>query len=90
MTFNITTTCLYAECHYAQCRDLFIGMLIVVMLSAVAPSKPSLMFVGKAQAYPSEAPFSLFLTFVKYGYKIFCNVGVNVLKLFTAVSYEFS
>jgi hypothetical protein len=46
MTVSITTFCI--KCHYAECRDLFIVllnvilsviMLNVVMLSVVAPSK---------------------------------------------------
>jgi hypothetical protein len=30
----------YDECHYAECRILFIIMLNVIMLSVVAPSLP--------------------------------------------------
>ncbi len=39
MTLSITALCIwcnnYAEWHFAQCRDLFIVMLNVEMLSAV-------------------------------------------------------
>jgi hypothetical protein len=35
MTLSIMKLCHYAECHCAECRDLFIGMLNVVMLSVV-------------------------------------------------------
>ncbi len=33
------TLCHYAECHCSKCRDLFIVMLNVVMLSVGAPQK---------------------------------------------------
>ncbi len=33
MTLSITKLFHYAECHCAECRDLFIGMLNAIMLS---------------------------------------------------------
>jgi hypothetical protein len=35
MTLSITKLC-----HYAECRDLFIGVLNVIMLIVVAPKMP--------------------------------------------------
>jgi hypothetical protein len=35
MTLSITKLCQYAECHCAECLDLFIHMLNVVMLSDI-------------------------------------------------------
>ncbi len=37
MTLSIAKLCHYPECQCAECRDLFIDMLSVVMLSVVAP-----------------------------------------------------
>jgi hypothetical protein len=36
VTLSITT---HIECHYAECRDICIVMLSVVMLNVVAPIK---------------------------------------------------
>jgi hypothetical protein len=36
MSFSINDSQRNNKCHYAECRDLFIGMLSVVMLSVVA------------------------------------------------------
>jgi hypothetical protein len=57
----------YAECHMYKPVMQSVFTLNVVMLSVVAPSasvfvpgkpfQPSLMFAGKAGAYPSETPF---------------------------------
>ncbi len=35
MTLSITKLCYYADSHCAECRNLFIGMLNVVMLSVI-------------------------------------------------------
>jgi len=35
MTLGITIICYNAECHYAECLDIFIVMLNVIMLSVV-------------------------------------------------------
>jgi hypothetical protein len=35
MTLSIKTLCF--KCHYAECRDLFIVMLSVVVLNVVVP-----------------------------------------------------
>ncbi len=32
----------YAECQYAECRDLFIVMLNIIMLSVFAPEKSAI------------------------------------------------
>ncbi len=62
-------------------------------------SQPSLMFVGKAWAYPSEYPLSCLLkrdkhsglrAFVNYGRKRFHNPGANDIKLYLSVIYQFS
>ncbi len=45
--------------------------------------QPSLMFVGETGAYPSEAP-------VRYSFRSRVGSVANVMKLFAAVSYDFS
>ncbi len=51
MTLSITTIC-----HYAECRDIFIVMQNVVMLSVIMPSvvAPQNNPVGRIFLHPSE------------------------------------
>jgi hypothetical protein len=39
MTLSITARIYYAESHYAECHELFIVMLNVIILSVEAPFK---------------------------------------------------
>ncbi len=81
MTLSITKLCHYAECYCVDCRDLLIGMLNVIMLSAVRlnvvmlsvvePIKILLGWIGP----PGTNILVYYEKLINYGCKKFYNIS---------------
>ncbi len=59
MTLTIMKLCRYAECHCADYRNLFIGMLSVVRLSVIMLSVVMLNVVMLNVVAPWDRPYSI-------------------------------
>ncbi len=72
MTLSITKLCHYAEYHCAECRDLFIGMLNVFIITVIRLNVIMLSVVGLKVSFKR--------TIFQFNYMLrFCTLAVAIL-----------